>query len=283
MNIIDKAQLGIVKAEMAYMNMSPLKRRLLLIAGVVAATQLACVLPALFQSIAHPTATVAPALLDPTHLINATPTPMADHITLGQPVCNIENFGPLGAHSQGVDFSAAIPEGQQMTLNCGGVIQPATLHYDESSFPTTTFIMGPDSGDTLPRMAEIGNTLRQVPADPRLTNCDIEAFAAPMGNGGPDFQTTVDISAGNHFVAPIVTAGNSTSILEADRMTTPLGFSIHPEFAAGAIQNGDPYTEGHLSWALFKWVADAAQRVTLNFSGIIKPSPRCPIYIDQQP
>jgi hypothetical protein len=138
--------------------------------------------------------------------------------------------------------------------------------------------MGPT--DSLPRIGQIGDTLKQLPAnDPRLAHCDMHAFAAPIGNGGPAFEKTVDLTGGNYVADQITTAGNTTSINWADRFGGINGFDIHPEAIAGA--GGAPYTHGYLEWAIFKWVPEALNKVTLAFQGIVRPSQDCPMYIDQ--
>jgi hypothetical protein len=276
MNVLDRAQLSIINAEMAFMNMSPLKRTLLMVGGLLVGSQLACVLPSLVHSAVHPTATAAAALNQ--QVAHATATSLPDHINMGNSICKITDFGHLGASAQGGSFPGAVPDGSSIGLNCNGAVQTAHVQYTSDTFNTTTFVMGPT--DSLPRIGQIGDTLRQLPAnDPRLANCDMHAFAAPIGNGGPAYQNTVNLTGGNYVADQITTAGNTTTINWAGRFGDIKAFDIHPETIAGA--GGDPYTHGYLEWAIFKWVPEALNKVTLAFQGIVRPSQDCPMYIDQ--
>lgn len=271
MKIADQANLEIFKVAIAGNNLirNPWFRVALLAA--ISLPSIACLLGGAAQQAAHAIGTVTPGLphLDP-GAISATPEAFSLHHPLilnADPTCHITDWGQLGAHGQSFDFPSAIPQDGPLQIVCGDQSTSITFDYSEKLFGTTTFVMGPDGTDNLTRMAEMGPDLRAIPQDANL-QCGINAFATPMNTHN---NVLLGDGTTQQFVAPITTAGNTSSILLKDMNTSALPFSIHPEVIEGA--GGGLVDHGFFGWALLEKIGEK-----LSFLGILNPS--CPVVIE---
>jgi hypothetical protein len=235
--------------------------------------QLATATPHVDPTNAHP-------LLTPE--VSATSQASFSFADLGKKICSIVDFHSLGASDGlGNNYPAAIPEGGQLTLDCNGDQQLWNVGYSELAHDTTSFVHGPVNGvhsnltdlTSLERMGEIHPQVFEVPKDPLLNNCPIDAAPASGLQGATN---NLDLTSDDFLAMPATTVGNTSSIFIEDHnggvASLPLDF---PEYLQGA--GGNLYDHGFLNWAIFH---KAGERL-MEFVGFVRPNNQCPMYIEK--